>query len=254
MKNNFYNKPEYYELAFSFVKPKKQAELFESFIKKFSKVKVNRVLDIACGPAVQLREMSKRGYQGVGLDANVKMIGYLQTVIDQQKLNIQAIKGNMTKFKLRQKVDFAFIMMGSIIYFKSNKEFLSHLNSLAQVLKKGSLYVIENYPLNWQSKKFWQPKTWTTKKADLSIKTYYNLILKDPKQKKVEQELKFEVKDGKLKKVFKEKIILKLIPPDELEKLIKQNNKFEVLGYFEHTQVKKLKVFKPLNYVVLRKK
>ena len=253
MKSSFYSKPEYYELAFSFIKPKKQVDLFELFIKKFSKVKVKRVLDIACGPAVQLREMAKRGYRGIGLDNSLAMINYLKSISHKEKLNISSVKGSMVDFKLKQKVDFAFIMMGSIIYLKNNEEFLSHLESLAKVFKKGGLYLIENYPLNWQSKKFWQPQTWTIKKG-LIIKVYYKLTSKNLKQKKVTQELKLEVLNKKQKKIFKETRIFKLIPSNELEKLIKQNDKFEFLGYFEHTQVKKQKSYKPLNYVVLRKK
>lgn len=37
MKSQIYNQAKYYEIAFSFVDPKKQADLFEEFIKKFSK-------------------------------------------------------------------------------------------------------------------------------------------------------------------------------------------------------------------------
>lgn len=57
MQPQIYNQPKYYEIAFSFVDAKKQVELFERFIKKYSKVKVKKVLDIACGPALQLREI-----------------------------------------------------------------------------------------------------------------------------------------------------------------------------------------------------
>ena len=35
MKLQIYNQPKYYEIAFSFVSPKKQVELFEQFIKKY---------------------------------------------------------------------------------------------------------------------------------------------------------------------------------------------------------------------------
>lgn len=62
-----YDEPLYYEIAFSFVNVNEQVNLFEKFIGKYSKVKVKRVLDIACGPSLQLREMAKRGYEVIGL-------------------------------------------------------------------------------------------------------------------------------------------------------------------------------------------
>ena len=68
MKSQIYNQAKYYEIAFSFVDSEKQADLFEKFIKKYSKTGVKSVLDLACGTALQLREMAKRGYKSIGLD------------------------------------------------------------------------------------------------------------------------------------------------------------------------------------------
>lgn len=78
MKSQIYNQAKYYEIAFSFVDSERQADLFEKFIKKYSKTGVKSVLDLACGTALQLREMAKRGYKSIGLDASSKMLDYLK--------------------------------------------------------------------------------------------------------------------------------------------------------------------------------
>ena len=44
MQSQIYNQPKYYELAFSFVDTERQVKLFEKFIKKYSKIKVKKVL------------------------------------------------------------------------------------------------------------------------------------------------------------------------------------------------------------------
>ena len=103
MKKDVYSKPLYYEIAFSFVNPKKQVNLFKKFIKRFSKIKVKSFLDIACGPALQLREIAKRGYKAIGLDLSSQMVNYLKKKAKEEKIKIDAIKGNMIKFKLRKK-------------------------------------------------------------------------------------------------------------------------------------------------------
>lgn len=54
-----YKHPLYYEIAFSFFDVKKQIDTFEELMKKLSKVKVNRCLDVACGPSLQLREIDR---------------------------------------------------------------------------------------------------------------------------------------------------------------------------------------------------
>ena len=79
MKSQIYDQAKYYEIAFSFVDQKKQADLFEQFIRKYGKIKVETVLDLACGTALQLREMAKRGYKSIGLDASSKMLDYLMS-------------------------------------------------------------------------------------------------------------------------------------------------------------------------------
>jgi hypothetical protein len=62
-----YKQPFYYEIAFGFFDVKKQADAFEEMIKKFSKIRVERFLDAACGPSLQLRELARRGYGGRAL-------------------------------------------------------------------------------------------------------------------------------------------------------------------------------------------
>ena len=58
-----YKNPKYYEIAFSFINVKKQFNLFEEFIKKYSKINVKSILDIACGTSLQLREFARRNYR-----------------------------------------------------------------------------------------------------------------------------------------------------------------------------------------------
>jgi SAM-dependent methyltransferase len=174
MQSQIYNQPKYYEIAFSFVDPEKQVKLFEKFIKKYSKIKVKKVLDIACGPALQLREFSRKKYISVGIDSNPQMINYLND-ISSKEAKINVIKANMNKFRLKDKVDFSYIMMGSIIYAKNNEMFLSHLNSVADSLKSGGLYLIENMAMNWSDPKFLKSQSWVMKKRALELKRLIKL-------------------------------------------------------------------------------
>lgn len=74
------NKPLYYEIAFDFVDIKKQVQLFEKLIKKYSKLNkpAKRVLDICCGPSLQLRYLAKQGYECYGLDSSRSMLKHLR--------------------------------------------------------------------------------------------------------------------------------------------------------------------------------
>lgn len=232
-----YTNPFYYEIAFSFVDVKKQVELFEKIIEKYSKIKVKRVLDIACGPSLQLRELAKRGYEAVGLDLSKEMLDYLKQKAKEEGIKIETVRADMRNFKLKKKVDFAFILMGSF-RFKSNEELLNHLNCVANSLKKGGLYLIENMELDWLN---FKPQSWVMEKDGIKIKATYKLEPKDA----ISQSKKFKLA---------EKRIVKHVYPQEFLTLLKLNKKFEFLGWFERFKLKKLRKGSMDNIALLRRR
>jgi len=254
MKSKIYSQAKYYEIAFSFVDCKKQVELFENFIKKYSKIDVKRVLDIACGPSLQLREFAKKNYQTIGLDFSSKMIEYLNSQSKLENLKIMTIKTDMNKFKLKQKADFAYILMGSFKYTKNNKLLLTHLDSVADSLNQGGLYLIENLSLNWASNDFFKPQTWTMKKDKIKVKTTYKITPKNALTQIVTQMIKFEVDDNGKKIKFIDVNDLKIVFPEEIKLLVELNSKFEFIGFFERNSTKPLKKESPDNIIILRKK
>lgn len=254
MKSQIYNQAKYYEIAFSFINPEKQADLFEKFSKKYGKIEMKSVLDVACGTALQLREMAKRGYASIGLDASSKMLEYLKRKALQEGVKVETLQADMNNFKLKQKVDFAYIMMGSIIYTKNNDLFLSHLNSVANSLKSGGLYLIENLAMNWSDPKFLKSQSWTMKRKNIKVKTTYKITPKDSLRQIVSQSFILEVNDNGARRKFINQADLKIIFPEEFKLLIEKNGRFELLGFFERNSIRKLKKMSSENIVLLRKK
>jgi len=246
-----YNNPVYYEIAFSFINPRKQADFFEKLIKTYGKRKFKTFLDIACGTSLQLRELAKRGYDCIALDINKEMLNYVRKKSKEENLKIKTIRADMTKFKLKKKADFAFIMMGSLSYVRNNEEFLNHLNSVANSLNKGSLYFIENYRLNWYP---FKKQTWIMKKGGIKVKTTYKIDIEDQLNQILIENMVLEVNDHGKRKILKEKVMTKQIFPEEFKLLIEKDGKFEFLGFFEHFKLQKLKKAKGLNFILLRKK
>jgi cyclopropane fatty-acyl-phospholipid synthase-like methyltransferase len=224
-----YEQPLYYEIAFSFIDPKEQVDNFEKIIRKFSKTKANRFLDIACGPSLQLREIARRGYETIGLDLHPEMLAYLKEKAKEEKVKIETIQADMYKFKLTKKVDFAFIMMGSLDA-ESNEKFLSHLDSLAASLNKGGLYFIQNMTLDWTQN---VKQTWVMERDAIKVETTFETHLKNVLNQIYTEELTLEVRDHGERKRFTHKEDLKFIFPQELKTLIKLNGKFEFLGWWK---------------------
>lgn len=221
-----YRQPLYYEIAFGFVDPKIQVDNFEKLIRKFSRIEVDRFLDIACGPSLQLREIARRGYEAVGLDSSPQMLRYLRDRAREEGLKIETVQADMSDFRLKRQVDFAFIMMGSL-EVESNEKFLSHLDSVAASLKNGGLYFIQNKMLDWTP----GGESWTTERDGITVKTTFEISFKDILKQIYTQKMILEVDDNGEKK-FVHKEDLKFIFPQEFKMLIEINGKFEFLGWW----------------------
>ena len=249
-----YRRPLYYEIAFP-IDSKKQVNLFEKFIEKYSKRNVKRFLDICCGPSLQLREIAKRGYDAVGLDSSPQMLEYLKKRAKEEGTRIETTKGDMANFRLKKKVDFAFIMMGTINYLKSNKEILSHLDSVAHSLNRGGLYLIENFgSLDWANEEFFTPLRWEEKRNGIGVKATHKIDLKNSLDQTAIETLTLEVNDEGKKSTFKHKTMKKLVFPEEFLSLLEINKKFEFIGWFESKNLKKLTKASFFNTGILRKK
>lgn len=224
-----YKQPLYYEIAFSFINPKEQVDYFHKIIKKFSKIKVTRFLDIACGPSLQLREIARRGYESVGLDSSSQMLRYLEKKAKEEGLKIETVKADMTGFRLKEKVDFAFIMMGSL-NVESNEKFLSHLDSVAASLNRGGLYLIQNQGFDWTRT---TEQSWTMERNGITVKTTFEWTFTNMLNQIFREKITLDVDDHGKRKEFVQKEDFKYIFPQEFKALIRLNGKFEFLGWWK---------------------
>lgn len=245
-----YDQPLYYEIAFSYQEAKRQADFFEEVARKYSEVPVKRFLDIGCGPSPQLRELAKRGYETVGLDNNPNMLAHLRKRAQEEGVKIETVEANMNNFKLKKKCDFAFVLSGSV-YVDSNKQFLQHLDCVANALRKGGLYLFENFSLRLnQSLK----QEWTITHGEIEVKTTWEATTKDELEQIEEEKITLEVNDHGEKKTFTSTFYPKTFAPQELRALIELNREFELIGWFEHLTLEPLKTTEGSNIVIIRKK
>ena len=227
---NIYKNPLYYAIAFNFFDVKKQIDTFELIIEKFSEIRVKRFLDIACGPSLQLREIARRGYEAVGLDLGSEMLSYLSEKAKEEGVQLETIEADMCSFRLKKKVDFAFIMMGSLVV-ESNEKFMDHLNSVAYSLKRGGLYFIQNKAVDWTRT---AEQSWTMEKEGVTVNTTYSFAYwKDVMNQIYTERGTLEVNDhGRAKRLVSEED-LKFIFPQEFKTLLRLNGKFEFIGWWK---------------------
>jgi SAM-dependent methyltransferase len=198
-------------------------------IRKFSKIKVHSFLDIACGPSLQLREIARRGYKTIGLDLYPEMLEYLRKKAREERLKIETIQADMYNFRLKKKVDFAFIMMGSL-NAKSDGKLLSHLDSVATSLNEGGLYFIQNLGLDWTKD---GKQDWTMDRNGIVVKASFETHFKDIINQIYAEKNVLEVNDHGETKTFVQEEDLKFIFPQEFKTLLRLNGEFEFLGWWK---------------------
>jgi SAM-dependent methyltransferase len=251
---NPYSQPLYYEIAFGFVDAPRQVDLFERFIKRHSRIGVARVLDIGCGPSLQLREMARRGYQAVGLDVSREMLKYLAAKARQEGVTIEAVRADMTDFALTKKVDFAINMMGTFNLIPDNDRVLAHFDAVARALKRGGLYLIQNLKLDWAGEALLRSESWTLERDGVRVTTRYDSRLKDALVQIITETLTMEVDDHGRQATFRKNFDTKMVFPQEFVALVELSGKFEFVGWFAGDRMRRLARPSMDNIVVLRRK
>lgn len=230
--SKLYDNPQYYEIAFSFRNIRKETNIMEGCITRFSKIPVKSVLEIGCGNSPHLVELLKRGYRYTGIDLSRKMLEYSQKKVGGEFLNrVKFIKANMNNFTLAGKFDFAFILLGSL-YASNSSELQSHFTSVAKCLKPGGLYLLD-WCVNFNPLTNTKQK-WTMKKGDITVKTAVSYKLINPVNQLYEEEIVLNVIDkGKKKRIIERERKI-AIYPQEFFCLIKNMKRFKFIGWWNN--------------------
>jgi len=249
---NLYKNPKYYEIAFSFRNISQEVDFFESAIKKFSKIKVKKVFELASGNSPYLEEWHKRGYKYYGLDLNSEMIDFAKKKAKEKNIVINLFQGNMNDFSLNNlKVDLVYVLLGSF-YAISNEEFFKHLDCVSRTLKKGGLYVLDG--VVWFNLLNNNRQNWTILKDGIKIKTIFYAEIVDPVAQTFKENIVLDIDDHKTKKKIHNSELRKFFFPQEFLSLIKCHKKFEFIDWFNDFNINKSVSFKGRQVIVLRKK
>ena len=104
---SLYDLPRYYDVAFSFRDLPREAQLFDECFRRFSKIRVTRVLELGSGSSPHLEEWEKRGIEYVGIDLSRIMLSYAKKKSRNLRMSATFLKADMINFSLKKRVDFA---------------------------------------------------------------------------------------------------------------------------------------------------
>jgi len=249
---SLYDNPKYYEIAFSFRNIPAEVNYFEAAVKKFSKIKVRKVLELASGNSPYLQEWHQRGYEYFGLDLNGRMLDFVKARAKVEGIGVKLFRANMNKFSLgKLKVDLAYVLLGSL-FAKSNEDFFQHLDCVGKTLKTGGLYILDG--VVWFNLLGDNEQQWTISKNGIKMKVSFRATIIDHTAQTFRDNVVLEISDHGVKKRIRSHELRKFYFPQEFVSLIKCHNQFEFLGYFNDFDLKKPATVKGRQIAVLRKK
>src|SRR5215472_13689201 len=225
-----YKYPQYYAITLAPSNPARELDFFEAAIEKFSKVKVNRVFELGAGTAPYLEEWHKRGYAYCGLDLSREMIEYAREKAHRLRIAGEFILGDMRDLdRGLGPFDLAYVLLGSL-YVRSNREFLDHLDRVADVLSPRGLYLLDSFV--WFRIFHDYRRSWTRQKNGVRVHTRYRAEIVDPVAQTYNECLTFTVDDHGKDMTIAGRVPAKVFFPQEFLCLVETSGRFEFVGWF----------------------
>ena len=247
-----YRYPEYYDIAFGVEDAGREVDFFEETIRRFSGAPVRRAFEIACGTAPYLEEWHKRGYRYCGLDLSPAMLDAARTKADQLGIAADFIAADMRSFDPAAvgPVDLAYVVLGSI-YVGSNREFLDHLDRVAEALPAGGLYLLDS--VVWFEVWSDYRRRWTRRRGDVAVRITSRAEPIDLVAQIYNEFVTLEVDDHGTKHRIESRVPTKIFFPQEFLCLVEMNHRFEFVGWFNDFDFAAPVTPKGRHLVVLRK-
>lgn len=142
---DWYDTPLYYDIIFD-----ADTEVEVDFLEAIDEIhgscsqERGRVLEMACGTARLARELSQRGWESFGFDANEAMLEFARLRLHQAKQSAVLWCDRMETFKVPdgKRFDLIHCLLSTFKYLSSESSALTCLQRASESLKKGGLLVI----------------------------------------------------------------------------------------------------------------
>jgi SAM-dependent methyltransferase len=229
--STLYDSPKYYELAFSFRDIAAEVSVLEDVIRRFSAIKVERILEVACGNCPHMPELVSRGYSFVGIDLNPTMLAFAREKAAGLAGSVDLIPANLVDFNIDTPVDFAYVMLGSL-YVTNTPELVSHFDAVGRALQRGGLYFLDwciDFDPNTDVS-----DTWEIDREGIRVKVTFFTKRVNRVEQTLEETATIEVDDGGDKTELMHQAVKRAIYPQEFLAFIESRPDFEFVGWWNN--------------------
>jgi SAM-dependent methyltransferase len=226
-----YSAPRFYEIAFD-LNRKGEVDFLVHCFKRFSRRRVRRVVDIACGTGPHLMRLADRGYMMSGLDLSPRNIQFLRERFAAKGYQGELVVGDMTDFRLARPVDAAICMQDSQGHLLKTEQLVAHLRAVARCLKRGGLYVFDRYMASsWTNPaRRW---TWSKRRGRLIVRASFSALNDvDPVSQVFRERMTLEAIENGTRRLYRQTHLSRMVFPQELKTVVELAGGFEFVQWF----------------------
>lgn len=228
---NAYDYPQYWELAFQ-GETGQEADFIEAVARKYCDFPVRRLFEPGCGGGRLVIEMAQRGYQVTALDLSAASVSFAQRQLKHRRLKAKVLVGDMTNYVTKTPVDVAYNLMNTFRHLLSEKAARSHLQSMAESIRPGGLFVLGLHLLPPDAD-LEDSERWTEIRGNTRVTTSLRVL--DASRRKRVETIRFSlrIRDGDQDLRLRSDYQLRIYTAAQLRSLIRSVPEFEICEVFD---------------------
>lgn len=217
---SLYDYPHYYDLVFG-SDWKAELDFLQQCFAKHGRRSMRRVFEPACGTGRLLVRLGRAGYQVYGLDLNPRAVAYCNERLQRYGLPQSARVGDMTRFRLPQRMDACFNMISSFQHLPSDEAAASHLDSVSKCLVRGGLYIL-GFHLSPTAAQPTDGEAWSARRGHLQINTRVRAIERNRRRRAERFEMVCDVYTPCQVRRLEEQLLFRSYTHVQFRRLLKQ--------------------------------
>jgi len=213
----------------------REVHFLEEVWRRHLKRPVGRVLDIACGNSPHGQILARAGIEVVGIDRSPTMIAAGRAEATGLK-GLRFYRRRIEQFRISEKsFDAAFFMSETFPVIARNRDIITHLESVAALVKRGGLYCIDiDYQAGVELVKVrtpWRERTVQVGDAQVEVREYHRPIEWHEAMHSI-YELECTIHFNDRSVTTRDLIPVRYITPPLMELMARASGKFEMFAAY----------------------
>jgi SAM-dependent methyltransferase len=238
VQGDLYDYPTYYDLVFG-SDWKAEFQFLRDALRAFADREVRRLFEPACGTGRLLFRLARAGYEVSGLDLNPRAVDFCNARLRRFGYPDAAFIGDMSRFRLRRKVDASFNMINSFRHLPTEEAAHAHLECMAQALRRGGVYLLGLHLTPTEVPPS-EEESWSARRGNLCVNTRLWTTQRDLRRRRERFGMTFDVHTPKRSFRIQDEIVFRTYTWPQFRRLLGKTSTLELVETFDfHYDIKR---------------